>query len=559
MGVFRVEDIIDAAVSDLGINGLRVQLVDVTSEGDPTSLGVCSLTERGTRWIDGRAELGKSEGPTHAATFEFAKRIWKVEVACGPEFADAARPFQVWCVLAGGLMLVSTIGGFLLILTGRTAQIEALVDERTAKLKNANVRLQHLTLQAESASRAKSEFLANMSHEIRTPMTAILGFTDLLREDGDAAYGADERKAAIATIQRNGQYLLDLINDILDLSKVEAGKLQVERIVCSPTKLLSDVLDLMSVRAQAKGLTLSVEFDSQLPAQIETDPTRLRQILINLIGNAIKFTEAGAVRIVASMESRDDESGDRSMPLLRIAVIDQGIGMTAAEVGRLFQPFSQADSSTTRKFGGTGLGLTISKRFAEMLGGDIQVRSTPGRGSTFAVTIAARGLHDANALRDGQNTGNGGNSVVVGSDAASPPEPAESLDCRILLAEDGPDNQRLISFVLRKAGAEVTLADNGQIALEMALAAVADNRPFDVILMDMQMPVMDGYQATGRLRDADYRGPIIALTAHAMRSDRQRCLQAGCDDYTTKPIDRRLLVNLVATWARQGHAAAARV
>ncbi|MCA9164799.1 MAG: response regulator, partial [Planctomycetales bacterium] len=176
-----------------------------------------------------------------------------------------------------------------------------------------------------------------------------------------------------------------------------------------------------------------------------------------------------------------------------------------------------------------------------------------------AVTIAARGLHDANALRDGQNTGNGGNSVVVGSDAASPPKPAESLDCRILLAEDGPDNQRLISFVLRKAGAEVTLADNGQIALEMALAAEADNRPFDVILMDMQMPVMDGYQATGRLRDADYRGPIIALTAHAMRSDRQRCLQAGCDDYTTKPIDRRLLVNLVATWARQGHAAAARV
>ncbi|MCA9208671.1 MAG: CHASE domain-containing protein, partial [Planctomycetales bacterium] len=159
LGVFRVEDIVDAAVSELGINGLRVQLVDVTSEDDPTALGACSLTERGTRWIDGRAEPGKLEGPTHAATFEFAKRIWKVEVACGPEFADATRPFQVWCVLAGGLMLVSTIGGFLLILTGRTAQIEALVDERTAKLKNANVRLQHLTLQAESASRAKSEFL----------------------------------------------------------------------------------------------------------------------------------------------------------------------------------------------------------------------------------------------------------------------------------------------------------------------------------------------------------------------------------------------------------------
>jgi len=304
-------------------------------------------------------------------------------------------------------------------------------------------------------------------------------------------------------------------------------------------------------------LTLSAELAGPLPETILTDPLRLRQILVNLVGNAIKFTERGEVRVGARLISglgrgtvpfSSDENRDsppKAGPArLQFEVTDTGIGMSEEQVANLFQPFSQVDGSTSRRFGGTGLGLAISKRLAEALGGTIEVHSAPGKGSTFSVTIDPGPLEGIGVLHP---------TEAVASPAAPGAAPAGegkiALCARVLLAEDGPDSQRLISLVLKKAGADVTSVENGQLALEAALAARDAGNLFDVILMDIQMPVMDGYEATRALRDRGYTGPIIALTAHAMTGDRQRCLDAGCDDYAAKPIDRRQLLATVARWA----------
>ncbi|NLE39637.1 MAG: PAS domain S-box protein [Pirellulaceae bacterium] len=404
-------------------------------------------------------------------------------------------------------------------------------------LASANRTLEELNEAARAASRAKSEFLANMSHEIRTPMTAILGFSDILlgrltdEEDRDAA----------ATIKRNGEYLIELINDILDLSKVEAGKLEIERTSCSPTRLLADVASLMRVRAEAKHLGLRTEFRGSIPDSVQTDPNRLRQIIINLVGNAIKFSDRGEVRLVTQLVERAGKSA-----LLKVDVMDTGIGISKEQCGKLFQPFTQVDSSTSRKFGGTGLGLAISKRLANMLGGDITVVSEPGKGSTFSVTVEVGSLRGIPMLKNVSET-------FVKSHRDAPDEDAKEvrLDCRILLAEDGLDNQRLISFLLRKAGAEVVIAENGRIACDKALDAVKNDQPFDVILMDMQMPVMHGYEATRELRRVGYTGPIIALTAHAMLGDSDKCFEAGCDAYLTKPIDRATFLPVILHWVRR--------
>ncbi len=386
---------------------------------------------------------------------------------------------------------------------------------------------------AESADRAKSEFLANMSHEIRTPMTAILGFAENLL---DSSQSKSEKLNCIQTIRRNGKYLLGLINDILDLSKIEAGKATIERQSTQPCRIVAEVAALMRVRADAKGLPFNIEYTGVIPQTIRCDVTRLRQILINLIGNAIKFTEVGAVCLVTRLVDDGDE------PYLQFDVIDTGCGLIQEQEAKLFQPFMQADTSTTRKFGGTGLGLTISKRFAALLGGDIVLLTTAiGVGSTFRATVATGSLDGVKMLEDPMS------ATVVPDDAVAVARaPRSDLHgCRILLAEDGPDNQRLISFVLKKAGAEVTVEENGQLAFDAALTARDHNEPFDVILMDMQMPVMDGYEATARLRQEGYTGPIIALTAHAMSSDREKCINAGCDDYATKPVDRQELIETI--------------
>ncbi len=412
------------------------------------------------------------------------------------------------------------------------------VEEYATALESANRALEEFHHNAESATRAKSEFLANMSHEIRTPMTAILGFAELLLGEPGIDQAPRERVEALWTIQRNGQYLLSLINDILDLSKIEAGKLHVECIACSPVQVLAEVAALMRVPADAKNLPLKLEYVGPIPESIQSDPLRLRQVLINLVGNAIKFTETGGVRMIARLVQRLGKA-----PLLQVDVIDSGIGLTQQQMSRLFTPFVQADSSTTRKFGGTGLGLTISKRLAEMLGGDITVSSEPGKGSTFSVTVQVGDLERVRLLETPAEA-----ALATAPGCAEAPLPAAPLAGRVLLAEDGPDNQRLIAFMLKKAGAQVTLAENGRIAHHKALTAQARGEPFDAILMDIQMPVMDGYEATQKLRADGYRGPIIALTAHAMEGDRQKCLAAGCSAYLSKPIDRQKLLSTIASY-----------
>ena len=412
------------------------------------------------------------------------------------------------------------------------------LQEVAEKLKSTNEILLELNQAAETANLAKSEFLANMSHEIRTPMTAILGFCELLadnlKDEGDIA--------AVDTIRRNGEYLLKLINGILDLSKIESGKLDVYKSQCSPAHVVSEVASLMRGQAEAKGITLDVKYQGHIPEFISCDPFRLRQILVNLVGNAIKFTEIGKVEIITEMVAKGN-----SEPCIRFDVTDSGIGLSEKQLLKLFIPFSQADASHNRKYGGTGLGLAISKRLANLMDGDITVKSQVGHGSTFSVFMNTGPLDGIKMLDN--------ISEAVVFDKITPGSKVDiskiHLDCRVLLAEDGPDNQRLLSLILTKAGAEVTIAGNGKIAVEKVMEAESQGNSFDIILMDMQMPVMDGYAATQELRSASYKGIILALTAHAMVGEEDACIQSGCDGYLTKPITRYDFLTTIKKWLDQ--------
>jgi len=381
-----------------------------------------------------------------------------------------------------------------------------------------------------AAAQAKAAFLANMSHEIRTPMTAILGYLNLVSSPETTA---SERESQLATIRRNGEHLLRILNDILDLSKIEAGKMTVECAACSPIQIVAEIASMMRPRAIEKRLSFAVECEGEIPEQIHADPTRLRQVLINLVSNAIKFTESGGVRLRVSLVRSEGDAPS----LLRFDIIDTGIGLLPGVLENLFAPFTQADASMARRFGGTGLGLAISKRLAQMLGGDIVVASAPSRGSVFSFT-AETGPLDGVAMLQNPDL------RLVSESLPEPPKQAAGppLRARVLLAEDTPDSQRLFAFYLRKAGAEVEAVDDGIGACERALATAGTESGFDVILMDMQMPGLDGEQATVRLRRAGYTGPIIALTAHAMESEREKCLRAGCDDFASKPIDPEVLI-----------------
>ncbi len=384
---------------------------------------------------------------------------------------------------------------------------------------------------AEAATKSKSEFLANMSHEIRTPLTAILGYADVLREEGDLNLAPQRRLETIDTIRTAGQHLLTVINDILDLSKIEAGKMTVEAVETPLVTILHEVQSLIGPRSHGKGVALTTRFDTLIPDRIESDPTRLRQILMNLVGNASKFTEAGSITVAVRVE------GER----LIIDIDDTGPGMTPEQAANLFAAFSQADTTVTRKHGGTGLGLTICRRLGELLHGKVSLfRTAPGEGSCFRFELPLTPVPGA--------------TLVSGFDAVtrdrSTPTSAETrLHGRILLAEDGIDNQRLIAFHLRKAGATVAVADNGRRALEMLTEPGAS---YDLLLTDMQMPEMDGYSLARTLRARGSRIPIVALTAHAMAEDRRKCTEAGCDDYASKPIDKAALLAACTKWLKSG-------
>jgi PAS domain S-box-containing protein len=394
---------------------------------------------------------------------------------------------------------------------------------------------------AEEANQAKSQFLANMSHEIRTPLTAILGFADLLREEGSSE---EQRVQTIDIIKNAGAHLLTVINDILDLSKIEAGKMTLERIDTPFLRVVREVDSLMRPRALGKGVGLRATLGSPVPERIVSDPTRLRQILMNLVGNAVKFTEAGGVTLSARAEARAGQAR------LIIDVEDTGPGMTPEQADCLFHPFGQADATVTRKHGGTGLGLTICGRLAGLMGGTVTLaRTAPGKGSCFRVDLPLESV-EGSAVASRLD--------VVEERRVEGPVATVRFAGRILLAEDGVDNQRLIAFHLRKAGAVVDVAENGVVALRMIDEAAASGGRYDLLLTDMQMPEMDGYTLARTLRERGDALPIVALTAHAMADDREKCNAAGCDDYVAKPIERAALLTTCAAWIAHGGEAARR-
>lgn len=399
-----------------------------------------------------------------------------------------------------------------------TRAIRASTDEKDLvmeKLREANHQL-------EAATRAKSAFLASMSHEIRTPLAAIIGFAETMM-DNDAS--VSERQAAVQTIIRNGQHLLHIINDILDLSKIEADRLDIDITPISIFELIADLESLLTMQAKQKGLVCGINYRYPLPETVYTDPLRLKQIMINLCNNAIKFTERGSVYLEIGF--------DQKLQNLCIDIIDTGIGMTPEQLQKVFEPFTQADSSTTREYGGTGLGLSLSLQLANLLGGSINVDSKPGRGSKFSISIYAGDMSNTKMLETlPARPAKSATSIVNGEKLR--------LNGSVLLAEDMPDNQRLISIFLRRIGVEVKLVDTGLAAVNAGLG-----NEYDLILMDMQMPVMDGLTATRRLRNLGYQGSIIALTANASMQDRDDCLEAGCDDFITKPITQDLFYKVL--------------
>ncbi|MBV09340.1 ATP-binding protein [Rubinisphaera sp.] len=377
--------------------------------------------------------------------------------------------------------------------------------------------------QYRTANEAKGNFLANMSHELRTPMTSILGYSDVFLEAEDT----ETRTDAAESIKRNGEHLLRILNDILDLSKIDAGKMSIESVVTSVRNIVDDVEELEQAAAEKNRVSIITLVDHSVPQILKTDPVRLRQILHNLVGNAVKFTSEGIVNVRISHEATANQ------PTLVIRVKDTGIGMSQDQLKNLFQPFTQADSSTTRKFGGTGLGLAITKKLVELLNGTIKVESQPDCGTTFQVTIPYGIVQNDKKSKSSK-------TVYPKFDVTSYPGSNEKL--HILVGEDGPDNQRLIRFLLKNAGMGVEIYDSGLAVLE-AYNKAPDS--YDIVLMDVQMPVMDGYQATKELRWAGCALPIIALTAHAMAGDREKCLSSGCDDYMTKPFNGRKMVELI--------------
>ncbi|AQT67871.1 Sensory/regulatory protein RpfC [Anaerohalosphaera lusitana] len=454
-------------------------------------------TQRVRDWDEGDVKLLSTASEIISAHIE--RKIWAEEIRHAGERAESAK-----------------------------REVERVNKELEASVEKANV----LAGEATAANVAKSEFLANMSHEIRTPMNAIIGFSDVLMGEDLA----DDHKQYIEIIRNSGEDLLRLINDILDFSKIESGKLETEQVECSVEEILAGMESLMRPAAIDKDLSFHVLQCDDMPDKVKTDPARVRQCLINLVSNAIKFTDEGHVYVNVLKEQRDGEL------YLRFDVEDTGAGIPEERQKAIFESFTQVDGSTTRKHGGTGLGLTITRQLAELLGGGLEVQSEEGKGSVFSLTVKA-GVKE--------ETRNGVNRYAYVDEIAKEPEPGKAiLSGKVLVAEDCVTNQQLIKTMLRKLGLDVVIAGNGKEAVEMIW-----RDDFDVVLMDMQMPEMNGYEATRFLRAGGYRKPIIAVTAHAMQGDRDRCLSAGCDDYISKPIDKGELKKMLERYVKQPDAA----
>lgn len=420
------------------------------------------------------------------------------------------------------------VTGTLTLISGTGApvynELDLSIAEDLARRASFAVENARLFGKANEASRAKSAFLANISHEIRTPLGAMLGFAELAFDNGEQQDG--EYREYITTIIRNGRQLLRLVDEVLDISKVESERIEIEKVVFPLNKLLEEVTSLLSLKAHNKGLFLRVNNVGHLPEKVKTDPLRLRQILLNMIGNAIKFTERGGIEVSVQCISHRHRPG---YCMLEFTIADTGIGITPSQAAKLFEPFMQADDSMTRKFGGTGLGLYLSRKLARLMGGDVVLDvESPAAGSRFRVTVEVE--------------------IVKGVEAEERPALGDNLHLdlhaarkgEVLVVDDAPDNQVLVKAFLNRIGLHPDAAENGVIAVDKAL-----HGHYDVILMDIQMPEMDGFEAVRRLREEGYSGPIVALTAHAMKGDRERCLSSGFDDYLCKPITKESLYECV--------------
>jgi signal transduction histidine kinase/CheY-like chemotaxis protein len=470
--------------------------------------------------------------------------------------------------------LLSLIAGLVVYRLSRTARRARRRDRGVqARLADAKQQAEIQAQRAEAASKAKSDFLAMMSHEIRTPMNGVLGFANLLLE---TPLSMEQREFA-QSVQRSGDALLTIINDVLDYSKIEAGKMTVEHIDFDLRSVCDEVRAILQAAVVERGLVMTLAYDVTLPQFVKGDPVRIRQVLLNLVGNAVKFTERGSVRIEVSRQQASR---------VKISVIDSGIGISAEQLDRLFQRFTQADSSTTRRYGGTGLGLAISKTLAELMGGTIEAKSAPGQGSTFSVILP---LVMAQAppleVRAAPPAPKVAPAQPAAEPAPSPAEPPQSVAAavpllttvvhepvltppvvpvtaqpaggRLLLVEDNFVNQRVAVYMLSKLGHRVDLAKHGREAIDMLSIA-----NYDLVLMDCQMPEMDGFEATRVIRDLasavlDHAIPVVAMTANAFPDDRARALASGMNDFLAKPVDRSVLAGMLAKWLKQPQGSAA--
>jgi PAS domain S-box-containing protein len=676
--VIELDTLEKVSLGNLDREGIEFSLIDASTPwARPILLGdqgVITESDGSVRDLNNPSRRGL----VYNATFWAGNHKWILQSVRSNDYLIAHPSLNAWIVLAGGLLFTSLLGGFLLVLTGRTARIEELVNERTSELSRANsllavgikqreaveerlresrrfaesiaehstsiiyvldvikrtiaysnrhvaeflgysaeeiekmgasllgtvvhpddvgmmlanleefkrikdgqvietqarcrhasgewrwvwirevvfkraadgtpqqilgtaqdvteLRAIHEELKrakedAEAANQAKSSFLANMSHEIRTPLNAVIGYTDLLRGSSRNLDPAD----CVETIGRNARHLLELLNDILDISKIESGHMPVEISSVDLPALAAEINQMMRPQAEAKSLRFNFTAADLIPQFILTDRLRLRQILLNLIGNAIKFTENGGVQIRLSSSATGPDQSDGRIEM-RFEVSDTGIGMTGEQIGQLFRPFSQTDGSTTRRFGGTGLGLAISKRLAEMMNSTIAVRSEEGVGSTFTLVMSVDIPPGVSMLRELPETpAQAAESANIAAEI--------SLRGKVLLAEDGRDSQRLISAILTDTGVKVVFAETGKQAVHLA-----QTERFDLILMDVQMPILDGYSASARIRSFDPRIPIIVLTAHATAEDRAKSLAAGCSEFITKPFDTDQLLLALAKY-----------
>lgn len=408
----------------------------------------------------------------------------------------------------------------------KAAGVLVSFDDITA-LEEKEVELRKSKELADQANRAKSDFLAHMSHEIRTPMNSILGFTEVLKR----GYSNNPQNNAryLNTISSSGEHLLNLINDILDLSKIEANKIELNQASCAVYTIVQDVIDIFQVKAQEKGIELLYEPDGPLPETINTDSARLRQILTNLVGNAIKFTKQGQIKIITRLDLSQKEN------TLYLEVHDTGIGMTQEQVSRIFNPFEQADTNTFTQFGGTGLGLSISKKFANALGGDITALSEKGKGSTFITSILIGPIQNIRLLEADEILNMAHEQVQEDNIKWAFPK------SNVLIVDDGMENRELLQVVLHELGINTVSAENGKVGFDKLV-----NSEFDLVLMDINMPVMNGYEAVKLMRDHGYQQPIVALTANAMKGAEQKYLDAGFSDGMTKPVDINNLTQFLA-------------